>query len=72
LAINGSLGREWFEATLVDAPTHPRLNLRRLALEGFHPLSSEALCGQRVAYWSIASSPQAEGVDLTARVADHL
>ena len=68
--IQGGASKWWFEATLVDAPTHPRLNLRRLALEGFHSLSSEALCGQRVAYWSSASSPQAEGVDLTARVAD--
>jgi hypothetical protein len=60
----------WFEATLVDVPTHPRVNLRRLALEGFDSLSSETLCGQRIAYWSSALSPQAEGVDVTARVAD--
>jgi hypothetical protein len=68
--VQGSASKSWFEATLVDAPTYPRVNLRRLALEGFDSLSSEALCGQRVAYWSSASSPQAEGVDLTARVAD--
>ena len=68
--IQGGASNWWFEATLIDAQAYPRLDLRRLALDGFDSLSSETLCGQRVAYWSSASSPQAEGVDLTARVTD--
>jgi hypothetical protein len=69
--VEGAVSKWWFEATLVDSPASPRVELRRLALPRWDLFSNPAPCGQSIAYWSMGGS-DGKGSQLTAMVADLL
>jgi hypothetical protein len=64
--VTGYLHDWWFEATLTDAPSSPRIALRRLAIDGWSEFSSPMFCGREVAFWSLEKTGQLSGhvVDL--------
>jgi hypothetical protein len=64
--VGGYLNSSWFEATLTDAPTSPRITLRRLAIDGWSEFSVPMLCGRQVAFWSLKANGELSGhvVDL--------
>lgn len=63
----GHVAAWWYEATLVDAPDAPSVELRRLTIAGWSPSATPSFCGAQVAFWS--RSPDRE---LTAHVVDLL
>lgn len=51
--VEGYVSRFWFEATLVDVPTAPRVSLRRIDVSDWTEFSNPAFCGAQVAFWSL-------------------
>ena len=64
--IEGYVSDAWFEATMIDRGTAPRVALRRLDVPGWGPFSVPVFCGRFAAFWSAETEERVHGnvVDL--------